>query len=129
MHDAGREARELGLVEVGERASHSKDLVVCPRAQSHLGHRRFQQAHLCGDLAHRTGTVDHFVVDYSIDGGATWGGEVANWLAAGAVTTTLTTVSQDADDSAADVDRARVAARELDGLSTELNRLLGVFTV
>ncbi|TQN43472.1 methyl-accepting chemotaxis protein [Blastococcus colisei] len=48
---------------------------------------------------------------------------------AGAVTTTLTTVSQDADDSAADVGRARTAAQELDGLSRELNRLLGVFTV
>jgi methyl-accepting chemotaxis protein len=48
---------------------------------------------------------------------------------AGAVTTTLTAVSQDADDSAADVDRARSAAQELDGLSRELNRLLGVFTV
>ncbi|MGY2067350.1 methyl-accepting chemotaxis protein [Blastococcus sp. SYSU DS0619] len=48
---------------------------------------------------------------------------------AGTVTTTLTTVRQDADDSAADVDRARSAARELDGLSKELNRLLGVFTV
>jgi methyl-accepting chemotaxis protein len=48
---------------------------------------------------------------------------------AGTVTTTLTAVSQDADDSAADVDRARAAARELDQLSGELNRLLGVFTV
>ena len=47
----------------------------------------------------------------------------------GTVTHTLTTVSRDADDSAADVDRARVAARELDSLSAELNRLLGVFTV
>ena len=45
------------------------------------------------------------------------------------MTNTLTTVSQDADDSADDVERARVAARELDGLSTELNRLVGVFTV
>ncbi|WP_116452482.1 methyl-accepting chemotaxis protein [Blastococcus litoris] len=48
---------------------------------------------------------------------------------AGSVTTTLTAVSRDADDSAADVDRARAAAQELDGLSRELNRLLGVFTV
>ena len=48
---------------------------------------------------------------------------------AGTVTTTLTAVSQDADDSAADVDRARAAAGELDQLSGELNRLLGVFTV
>jgi methyl-accepting chemotaxis protein len=48
---------------------------------------------------------------------------------AGTVTNTLTTLSQDADDSADDVERARVAARELDGLSTELNRLVGVFTV
>ena len=48
---------------------------------------------------------------------------------AGTVTTTLTAVSQDADDSAADVDRARAAAQELDGLSRELNRLLAVFTV
>jgi methyl-accepting chemotaxis protein len=48
---------------------------------------------------------------------------------AGTVTTTLTAVSRDADDSASDVDRARTAARELDGLSRELNRLLGAFTV
>ncbi|WP_104524216.1 methyl-accepting chemotaxis protein [Blastococcus atacamensis] len=48
---------------------------------------------------------------------------------AGTVTTTLTAVRQDADDSATDVDRARSAAQELDGLSTELNRLLSVFTV
>ena len=48
---------------------------------------------------------------------------------AGTVTDTLTTVSQDADDSATDVERARVAARELDRLSGELNRLVGVFTV
>ncbi|TFV52216.1 methyl-accepting chemotaxis protein [Blastococcus sp. TF02A-35] len=48
---------------------------------------------------------------------------------AGTVTTTLTTVSQDADDSAADVERARSAAQELDGLSKELNRLLAAFTV
>jgi methyl-accepting chemotaxis protein len=48
---------------------------------------------------------------------------------AGTVTTTLTTVSQDAGDSAADVERARTAARELDALSGELNRLLGAFTV
>ena len=45
------------------------------------------------------------------------------------MTDTLTSVSRDADDSAEDVDRARVAARELDGLSRELNRLLGAFTV
>ena len=48
---------------------------------------------------------------------------------AGTVTTTLTAVTRDADDSASDVDRARTAARELDGLSRELNRLLGAFTV
>ncbi|SDE95273.1 Methyl-accepting chemotaxis protein [Blastococcus fimeti] len=48
---------------------------------------------------------------------------------AGTVTTTLTTVAQDADASAADVERARAAAQELDGLSRELNRLLGAFTV
>ncbi|WP_346623011.1 methyl-accepting chemotaxis protein [Blastococcus montanus] len=48
---------------------------------------------------------------------------------AGTVTTTLTTVSRDADDSADDVERARSAAQELDGLSRELNRLLAVFTV
>ncbi|WP_245160840.1 methyl-accepting chemotaxis protein [Blastococcus sp. CT_GayMR16] len=48
---------------------------------------------------------------------------------AGTVTTTLTSVSQDAEDSAQDVDRARTAARELDALSAELNRLLGAFTV
>ena len=47
----------------------------------------------------------------------------------GTVTDTLNTVSRDAEDSATDVDRARVAARELDALSAELNRLLGVFTV
>jgi methyl-accepting chemotaxis protein len=48
---------------------------------------------------------------------------------AGTVSATLTTVSSDARDSAADVDRARAAAVELDGLSQELTRLLGVFTV
>jgi methyl-accepting chemotaxis protein len=48
---------------------------------------------------------------------------------AGTVTVTLTSVSQDAEDSAQDVDRARTAARELDALSVELNRLLGAFTV
>jgi methyl-accepting chemotaxis protein len=48
---------------------------------------------------------------------------------AGSVSTTLTTVSADARDSASDVDRARAAALELDGLSRELTRLLGVFTV
>ncbi|TFV79523.1 methyl-accepting chemotaxis protein [Blastococcus sp. CT_GayMR19] len=48
---------------------------------------------------------------------------------AGTVTHTLTSVSQDADDSAQDVERARIAARELDNLSGELNRLLGAFTV
>ncbi|RBY88532.1 methyl-accepting chemotaxis protein [Blastococcus sp. TF02A-26] len=47
----------------------------------------------------------------------------------GTVASTLTTVSADAVDSAADVDRARAAAVELDGLSRELTRLLGVFTV
>ncbi len=48
---------------------------------------------------------------------------------AGSVSTTLTTVSADARDSASDVDRARTAALELDDLSRELTRLLGVFTV
>jgi hypothetical protein len=48
---------------------------------------------------------------------------------AGTVTTTLTSVSQDAEDSAQDVDRARTAAPELDALSAELNRLLAAFTV
>ncbi|MEX5719726.1 methyl-accepting chemotaxis protein [Geodermatophilus maliterrae] len=48
---------------------------------------------------------------------------------AGSVSTTLTTVSADARDSAEDVDRARTAAVELDGLSQELTRLVGVFTV
>jgi methyl-accepting chemotaxis protein len=48
---------------------------------------------------------------------------------AGTVTSKLTSVSQDADESAADVERARSAAQELDGLSRELNRLLTVFTV
>ncbi len=48
---------------------------------------------------------------------------------AGTVTATLTTVAEDADASAVDVERARTAAQELDGLSRELNRLLGVFTV
>jgi methyl-accepting chemotaxis protein len=48
---------------------------------------------------------------------------------AGTVTATLTTVAEDADASAVDVERARTAAQELDDLSRELNRLLGVFTV
>jgi methyl-accepting chemotaxis protein len=48
---------------------------------------------------------------------------------AGTVTSTLTAVSQDAEDSAVDVERARTAARELDALSGQLNRLLGAFTV
>ena len=48
---------------------------------------------------------------------------------AGSVSSALTTVSADARDSAADVDRARTAAVELDELSQELTRLLGVFTV
>jgi methyl-accepting chemotaxis protein len=48
---------------------------------------------------------------------------------AGSVSATLTTVSTDARDSAADVERARAAAAELDGLSQELSRLLAVFTV
>jgi methyl-accepting chemotaxis protein len=48
---------------------------------------------------------------------------------AGSVSTTLTTVSADARDSAEDVERARTAAVELDGLSRELTRLVGVFTV
>jgi methyl-accepting chemotaxis protein len=45
------------------------------------------------------------------------------------VTATLTTVAEDADASAVDVERARTAAQELDDLSRELNRLLGAFTV
>jgi methyl-accepting chemotaxis protein len=48
---------------------------------------------------------------------------------AGSMSTTLTTVSADARDSASDVDRARASALELDGLSRELTRLLGAFTV
>ena len=48
---------------------------------------------------------------------------------AGSVSTTLTTVSTDARDSAVDVDRAHTAAVELDGLSQELTRLLAVFAV
>ena len=43
--------------------------------------------------------------------------------------TTLTSVSSDARDSADDVGRAHAAAVELDGLSQELTRLLAVFTV
>ncbi|MGY1761375.1 methyl-accepting chemotaxis protein [Geodermatophilus sp. SYSU D00779] len=46
-----------------------------------------------------------------------------------AFTSTLTAVSEDAERSAADVDSARTAARELDRLTQELTRLLGVFTV
>ena len=46
-----------------------------------------------------------------------------------AFTGTLTAVSEDAERSAEDVDSARTAARELDRLSQELTRLLGVFTV
>ena len=45
----------------------------------------------------------------------------------GSVTATLTGVSKDAHDSAADVEEARTAAQRLDGLSAELNRLVGVF--
>ncbi|WP_245821054.1 methyl-accepting chemotaxis protein [Geodermatophilus pulveris] len=44
-------------------------------------------------------------------------------------TGTLTSVSEDAERSAQDVDSARTAARELDRLSAELTRLLGVSTV
>jgi methyl-accepting chemotaxis protein len=45
------------------------------------------------------------------------------------VTETMNDVTTDADRTAADVDQARTAARELDQLSGELNRLIGVFTV
>jgi methyl-accepting chemotaxis protein len=48
---------------------------------------------------------------------------------ASAVTETMTDVSADADRTAADVDSARTAARELDQLSGELTRLINVFTV
>jgi methyl-accepting chemotaxis protein len=48
---------------------------------------------------------------------------------AGSVTETMTDVSTDADRTAADVDSARAAARELDQLSGELTRLINVFTV
>jgi len=52
-------------------------------------------------------------------------------VAAGAssVTDTMNAVTTDADRTAADVDSARSAARELDRLSGELNRLIDVFTV
>jgi methyl-accepting chemotaxis protein len=45
----------------------------------------------------------------------------------GSVTTSLTGVRKDAHDSATDVEEARTAARQLDGLSVELNRLIGAF--
>ena len=45
------------------------------------------------------------------------------------VTGTMTDVSGDADRTAADVDAARAAARELEQLSGELTRLIDVFTV
>jgi methyl-accepting chemotaxis protein len=46
-----------------------------------------------------------------------------------AVTATMDDVTTDADRTAADVDSARAAARELDRLSGELTRLIAVFTV
>ncbi|CCH88922.1 Methyl-accepting chemotaxis sensory transducer [Modestobacter italicus] len=46
-----------------------------------------------------------------------------------AVTATMDDVTTDADRTAADVDAARAAARELDRLSGELTRLIAVFTV
>jgi methyl-accepting chemotaxis protein len=48
---------------------------------------------------------------------------------ASSVTETMNDVTTDADRTAADVDSARTAARELDQLSGELNRLIAVFTV
>ena len=45
------------------------------------------------------------------------------------VTETMNDVTTDADRTAADVDSARTAARELDQLSGELTRLINVFTV
>ncbi|MFQ1001008.1 Cache 3/Cache 2 fusion domain-containing protein [Modestobacter sp. SSW1-42] len=45
------------------------------------------------------------------------------------VTETMNDVTTDADRTAADVDQARTAARELDQLSGELTRLINVFTV
>jgi methyl-accepting chemotaxis protein len=48
---------------------------------------------------------------------------------AGSVTRTMDEVAADVDRTAADVDTARAAARELDQLSGELNRLIRVFTV
>ncbi|WP_249523170.1 methyl-accepting chemotaxis protein [Modestobacter marinus] len=45
------------------------------------------------------------------------------------VTDTMNDVTTDADRTAADVDSARTAARELDQLSGELTRLINVFTV
>jgi len=45
------------------------------------------------------------------------------------VTGTMNDVTTDADRTAADVDQARTAARELDHLSGELTRLIDVFTV
>jgi methyl-accepting chemotaxis protein len=48
---------------------------------------------------------------------------------ASSVTETMNDVTTDADRTAADVDSARSAARELHQLSGELNRLINVFTV
>src|SRR3954447_1039472 len=48
---------------------------------------------------------------------------------ASSVTETMNDVTTDADRTAADVDSARTAARELDQLSGELTRLINVFTV
>nr|WP_221203354.1 methyl-accepting chemotaxis protein [Modestobacter versicolor] len=48
---------------------------------------------------------------------------------ASSVTETMNDVTTDADRTAADVDQARTAARELDQLSGELTRLINVFTV
>jgi len=48
---------------------------------------------------------------------------------ASSVTETMNDVTTDADRTAADVDSARSAARELDQLSGELTRLINVFTV
>jgi len=48
---------------------------------------------------------------------------------ASSVTDTMNDVTTDVDRTAADVESARTAARELDQLSGELNRLINVFTV
>jgi methyl-accepting chemotaxis protein len=47
----------------------------------------------------------------------------------GSVTASLDGVSRDAQESASDVEEARTAARRLDGLSAELNELIGAFKV